>query len=106
MANAVVGDPRTGHLAMNQNGRQLQWGIAAFTTTGSTCTINVLNGLTVEAVILTPIGSLNTDETLYWSATPTTGGDVGLTASAPVITVGRTGTATSGLKFSYLIIMK
>ena len=105
MANAVQGDTQNGLVFMGQNGRQLQWGEAAFTTTGSTCTINVRNMLQVEAVLLTPIGSLNTDETLYWSASPASG-SLGLDPTGPVITIGRTGTATSGLKFSYLVIGK
>lgn len=83
------------------NGRTIQWGQAAFTTTGATCTIPV--GMrVVEAVLVTPTGAPATDETLYWNDSPANGA---LTVSGGNVTIGRTGASkTSGLPFSYQII--
>jgi hypothetical protein len=103
MASAVLGTPQRGLVPMGQNGRRHQWGTAAFTTTGTTCTIPV-DLRVVEAVILTPVTTPATDETLSWGDTLGTDGKFTVGATGNV-TVSRTGASkTSGLQFSYLII--
>jgi hypothetical protein len=97
MASAIVGSLNEGQIP-GGNGRTIQWGQAAFTTTGTTCTIPV-HMRVVESVILTPSAAPATDETLYWADTLSKGK---FTVVNGVVTIGRTGASpTSGLNFSF-----
>lgn len=99
MASAIQGKLQEA-LLPGGNGRQTQWGQAAFTTTGTTCTIPV-HMRVVESVQITWSGAPATDETPYWADGPTNGK---FTVVNGQITIGRTGAApTSGLGFSYEI---
>jgi hypothetical protein len=103
MAASILGKKQQMKLAsFGQNGRMMEWGQATFSTTDANGDIPC-NMRYVESVIPVPIGTPNTDETLFWNNT--VNGDGGFVVpSSGLINIGRTGTKTSGLKFSYLII--
>ena len=92
-----------GAVPMGQNGRRIEWGVAAFSGTDASGTIAVnLSG--VETVLLTAADTPASDEVLAWDDNIGTSG-VYNSQSAGVVTIVRTGASpTSGLEFSYLII--
>lgn len=101
MASAIQGSVQQGQIP-GGNGRTIQWGQFAFTTTGATCTIPV-NMRLVESVIVLPTGAPATDEEIYWNDAPSQGRFV--VPATGLITLGRTGASkTSGLGGSYFII--
>ena len=91
-----------GHIPMGQNGRLIEWGTAAFSTTDTSGTVAV-NMTRVEAVLITAADTTAADEIISWDNAL---GATGVYAPTDgTITVVRTGASpTSGLEFSYLII--
>lgn len=100
-ALTVAGRHQSGHCPMGQNGRIFQWGVFTFTAADATGELPVL-GRSIEHVSLTPLAAPNTDEQLYVDEAQVEGR---ITVPATgAITIGRTGTKTSGLTVSYYIV--
>lgn len=74
-------------------------GIGSFNSTDATGTLLIKGFVRVDMVHVTPAQAPNTDEQLYTSDTVQTSGHILPTNNA--ITIARTGTKTSGLKFHF-----
>lgn len=102
MASPIQGTLQQGVLMMGQNGRLMQWGTAAFVTTGATVAVPV-NMRNVECFIITACNVTASDEILSGPNILSTG--IFNVPAAGTVTVTRTGASkTSGLAFSYLAI--
>ena len=89
-------------LAAGQNGKKVEFGLFAFTTTAATYVISTQVSR-VEGVFVFPAGAVATDESLY--STNTVSSDGTYLPGTSGITITRTGASkTSGLKCFYLII--
>jgi hypothetical protein len=98
----------SGSVQMGLNSRRMQWGSAEFLDTEVATTIPV-NGFRVIESVLFFHETVADDkpETLAWTDTRGTGGQLILTGATGVINIGRTveiGASTDGANFGYLII--
>jgi hypothetical protein len=101
MAKATILKSEMIIVKAGQHGVRKIRGTATWPTTAATCTLPV-PGLTVaDNVQLTPAAAPATDEQQYWADT-LVGGQVSMSASDPVVNLGRTGASpTSGLQFAF-----
>lgn len=101
MSISLNGDLQAARIASGSNGRQMEWGCGAFSTTDASGTI-ATKLRTVDHFVAFPIGTPASDEII--SLNETVGATTGrFSPASNVINVKRTGASkTSGLQFFFM----